>query len=224
VRSLLTGGIIALASSSPAAILYLEEFIGGANGWGDRDAGEMGVAHDAGNEWMTGSFGATFLPQTDAFRIDTVSDVGGNFTGDYSGNDLTQIRFELFAVNVLPSDLFIRIIDGANIFSYQFNPINVGSWQPYTVDLVWSAGWIGVSEAAFNAALASVDAVEIQITRNTSVAQNYLLDNVQTLDTEIGDPGGPAAVPEPGVLSLVMMGGMILLMSRTRLLRLKPAV
>ena len=217
--ALLLGLIAAPVERAPAAILFLEEFDAGANGWGDRDPGEMTVTHDAGNEWMSGSFGASFLPQSDAFRIAS----GTDFLGDYVTPGLTQISFDLFAVNVLPSDLFIRIINGTDIFSYQFNPINAGSWETYTVDLTWSFGWVGVSEAAFNAARASVDAIEIQITRNTSVAQTYLLDNVQTLDTIIIDPGGPSAVPEPGALGLMMMGGIILLMTRARLLRFKPA-
>lgn len=182
------------------AILYLEDFDPDASGWVDRDAGEMTVSHDSVNDWLVGSFGPSFLPMTDAFRIDT----GLNFLGDYVTPGLTQISFDLVAVNVLPSDLFIRIIDGANIFSYQFNPINMS--DTYVVNLAWSFGWSGISEAAFNAALASVDALEIQITRNTSVGQTYYLDNVQTLDSDIGGGGGGSSViPEPATVSLFIV-------------------
>lgn len=193
-----------LAGVGPAfsAMLYLEDFDDGANGWTDRDAGEMTVSHDAGNEWMDGSYGASFLPQTDAF-----SGTGSNFTGDYSGNGLTQISFQLYSDDVLPSDLFFRIIDGANIFSYQFSSINnLNSWQTFTVDLQWSFGWSGTSEAAFNSALTSVDSLEIQLTRNGTGAQSYYLDNIQTLDTEIGAPGAPGTVPEPAAFSLFALG------------------
>lgn len=207
---------LGLAASSFAAILHLEDFSAGPNGWGDRDPGEMTVTHDLGNGWMVGSFGASILPQTDAFRISS----GLNFLGDYVTPGLTKISFDLYAVNVLPSDLFIRIIDGSNIFSFQFNPLVVGGWETFTVDLAWSYGWIGPSEAAFDAALASVDAIEVQITRNTAVAQSFRFDNFQTLDTDFIDPGGPSAIPEPGVLSL-LMGGILLYLTRTRFRRIR---
>ena len=195
---LVLGILLLEAADCSGAILYLEDFDPDANGWVDRDAGNMTVSHNAGN-YMVGAFGASFLPQSDAFRIDS----GTDFIGDYVTPGLTQVRFDFYAVNVLPSDLFIRIIDGGNIFSYQFNPMNIGGWETFTVNLAWSFGWLGPSEAAFNAALGSVDAIEVQITRNTSVAQSYYLDNVETLDTDIGDPGGPSsAIPEPGTLSL----------------------
>ena len=210
---LVLGMLFVGAAVCPGAILYLEDFDPDNNGWVDRDAGEMTVSHDAGNLWMVGAFGATFLPQTDAFRIAS----GTDFLGDYITPGLTQLRFDFYAVNVLPSDLFIRIIDGANIFSFQFNPLTVGSWETFTVNLAWSYGWLGPSEAAFNAALASVDMIDIQVSRSGSGAQSYYLDNVQTLDTDIGDPGGPdSAIPEPTTISLFMVVGALMMYARRR--------
>jgi hypothetical protein len=186
------------AGSAQAAILYLEDFDPNPSNWVTRD-GEMTVSHDPGN-FMVGSFGASFLPQSDAFRI-----ASGNFIGDYTSgtmdHPLTQISFDLVAVNVLPSDLFIRIIGGANTFTYQFSPISMSA--TYVVNLAWSFGWSGLSESAFNAALASVDALEIQIGRSGSLAQNYYLDNVQTLNTDIGGGGGgDTVIPEPTTVSM----------------------
>ncbi len=216
IRILALCSAMALAGPvSFGAILYLEDFDDGANGWGTRD-GEMTVAHDGGNEWMQGSFGASFLPQNDAFRISS----GSNFTGDYSGNGLTQIRFELFSEDVLPSDLFFRMIAGADIFEYQFATINnLNNWQSFTLNLVWSFGWSGPGEAQFNSALTSVDAIEIQLTRNGTGVQNYYLDNVETLDTELGDPGAPGAVPEPVSVGLFAMGVVFLLAVRRMYVR-----
>jgi hypothetical protein len=136
-------------------------------GWVDRDAGEMTVSHDAGKFLDGGSFRSPpFLPQSDAFRIAS----GPNFIGDYVTPGLTQIRFDLStAVNVLPSDLFIRIIRRVQ-HCLPTNSIRstMNSWDTYTVNLAWSFGWNGLSEAAFNAALTSVDALEIQIARSTA--------------------------------------------------------
>ena len=189
--------------NATAAILHLEEFNSDV-GVSGRD-GVMTVGYDGGNDWMTGSFpvqGFAF-PQTDAFVVDSAE-----FTGDYSGNGLTQISFQMYAVNVLPSDLFIRIIDGANVFAYQFSPIAgmLNNWEEFTVDLAWSFGWSGLSEAAFNSALTSVDQIEIQLSRNASSFQEYRLDRMQTLDTLLdpGGGGGPSAVPEPNTISLLL--------------------
>lgn len=210
VRKLAAGlGFALVGATASAAILHLEEFNSdpGANVT-DRD-GFMTTAYDGGNDWVTGTFPLLGfnVPQEDAFVISLPE-----FTGNYSDNGLTQISFQMFAVNVLPSDLFIRIIDGANIFSYQFNPIAgmLNNWQTFTVDLAWSYGWSGSSENDFNSALGAggVDWIEIQLSRNTAAAQEYRLDNLQTLDTDIGnggpgDPGGPSAVPEPNTISLL---------------------
>ncbi len=193
---------------SSGAILNLEDFTAvDGSGWVARDS-FMSVTDPI--NVLQGDFadqGIFFVPETDAFRIAT----GTDFLGDYTTGlplvdyPLTQISFYLLAVNVLPTDLFIRISDGVNTFSYQFNPINFS--DTYVVNLAWSYGWNGLDENAFNAALASIDWIDIQISRNGSGAQTYLLDNVQTLNTDIGGPGGggDTAVPEPATLSLFLL-------------------
>ena len=183
-------------------MLYLEDFDPDESGWVDRDSGEMTVNHDAGNDWMVGSYGASILPQNDAFRIDS----GANFLGDFVTPGITQIRFQFYAVNVLPSDLLIRIIDGANTFTYQFSPLTGAfmNWETFTVNLAWSYGWNGLSEMAFNAALTSVDAVEIQVTRTGNGAQSYYLDNVETLNADLGG-GGDSVIPEPTTVSIFII-------------------
>ena len=204
------------ATATFGAVVYTEDFGSGANGWGDRDSGEMGVSHQGSvgvpaSAAMQGSFAAqgVNIPQTDAFRISS----GANFIGNYNtkGNGLTQIQFDLFADDIVPSDLFIRLIDGSNTFSYQFNlgSFAINTWTTFSINLTWSAGWSGLSEGAFNTALGSVDALEIQLTRNNTGAQLYYLDNITTLDTDLGGGGGGSAVPEPGT-GLLFLGAMVL--------------
>lgn len=208
--------VLLLFRQAEAAILYVEDFTADV-GVTDRD-GIMTVAHDGGNDWMTGSFPFQVFPtpQVDAFVVNSAQ-----FVGDYVTPGLTQIRFDMFAVDVLPSDLFIRIIDGANVFSYQFNPIAgmLNNWQTFTVNLAWAFGWSGPSEVAFQAALASVDQIEIQISRSTGAAQEYRLDNIQTLDTDIGAGGGdPSMVPEPNTISLLVFSAALALVMRRHFL------
>lgn len=205
------------AWTARAAVVYVEDFSSGANGWGDRDPGEMTVTHESSvgspaYSAMQGSFSAQGfpIPQTDAFRIDG----GGNFVGNYNaiGNGLTQISFDLYAEDILPSDLFIRLISGGDVFSFQFNlsGVSVDSWRTYTVNLDWSYGWNGLSQAAFNSALSSVSALEIELTRNSSGSQLYYLTNLQTLDGDLPPNPTPSdAVPEPGE-GLLYLGFLLL--------------
>jgi hypothetical protein len=200
-----------VTSSVDAAVLYVEDFDPNIAGWTGRD-GEMTVSHDAVNYWVAGSFAASFLPQDDAFRIDTGTDFLGNYTSGSANHPLTQISFDFYAANVLPSDLFMRIIDGVNTFSYQFTPLNgaLMNWKTFTVNLDWSYGWSGLSEAAFNAALTSVDKLEIQIARRGTGAQTFYLDNVRTLNTDIGGGEPGDAVPEPSIFGLILIAAFLI--------------
>lgn len=208
----MAAGLLLFSGHLEAAVLHLDDFTSDI-GVTSRE-GLMTVTYDGGNDWMSGSFAfqAFSTPQVDAFVVSSAP-----FIGDYVTPGLTQISFNMFAVDVLPSDLFVRIIDGANVFSYQFNPIAgmFNNWQTFTVNLAWSFGWSGPSEAEFDAALASVDKIEIQISRNTGVAQEYRLDNIQTLNTDIGGPvGESSAVPEPNSISLLVFISIISMIIR----------
>jgi hypothetical protein len=199
-----------------SAELYMETFDIDAAGWTTRD-GEMTVTHDNVNDWLVGSFAASFLPQSDAFQIATGVNFLGDFTSGSTNHPLTKLSFDLQAFNVLPSDLFVRLIDGANTFSYQFAALPVsllGGWVTFTVDLAWTYGWSGLSEAAFNTALSSVDMIEIQISRSGVGAQSFYLDNVQTLNDEIN--AGGSVIPEPSVISLLLSAIAVLAMDRRR--------
>lgn len=229
VKTLACATLFVVPVAARAAVVYLEDFSSGANGWGDRDSGKIAVSHELSvgspaHAAMQGEFASQGfpIPQTDAFSISS----GVNFVGDYTsyGNGLTQIAFDLYSENLLPSDLFIRLISGANTFTYQFNLSGspVDSWNTYSVNLTWGSGWSGIGQAAFNSALTSVSALEIQLTRNGTGAQAYYLGNIQTLDGDLPPgPGGGGgdAVPEPSQ-GLLYLGFMLLLaLGRRRFLR-----
>ncbi len=207
---------VMMSFSAGAAILNHEDFSTDPGGtYNDRD-GFLTVAYDGLNEYITADFAFDPFnsPQTDAIVV-----TDSNYTGSYSG--ITQITFDLYAVSVLPSDLFIRFVDGASTMAYQISSLGgmLGSWATFTIDLVYSASW-GVNQATFDNILASVDQVEIQLTRSGGSAQEFRLDNLQTLDTAIGG-GGPSAIPEPTTMSFiaVVVASLVALRRRLHLMR-----
>lgn len=211
--------LVALALMVPStrgAVMIVEDFSGGANGWGTRDS-ELSVSHDGGNFWMVGSFASQFFPfpETDAFMINSGTDFLDNYTSGTPDHPLTQIRFNLFAEDVLPSDLFIRLVNGSDVFSYQFSLASMllDTWTPFSINLDWTAGWSGPSQSALNTALGAggVDQVEIQLTRNGSGFQSFYLDNVAITNTPLNNGGGGnQAVPEPNQILLLMLGGVLI--------------
>jgi hypothetical protein len=208
-----------------AAVVSIESFDSGLNGWTDRDAGEMAVSHDGGVGNPAGSMEGSFavqgfpVPQTDAFVINSGGDFVGNYTS-YGVGGLTAISFDLYAEDIAPSDLFIRLIDGSETFTYQFmsaGTMPLDTWTTYNINLAWAYGWVGSSESAFNTALTSVDQLEIQLTRSGTGSQFFFLDNVTTYDDPLGPPPDTSAVPEPAVGLLLLQGAMILRGIRSRI-------
>jgi len=213
--SLAFAGFASVSPVARGATITLEDFLVDNPQVTTRD-GEMAVAHD-GSGAMTGTFGDQgffVLPEVDAFRI-----MDSDFTGDYNAASITQIKFELFAQNVIPSFMTFRLIDtSANVFEYYLTGFGgmAGSPITYTLDLVYSSGWLG-GEAGFLSALSNVGALEIEIARSGGGAQSYDLNYIQTLGAG-GGGGGPSAIPEPNTLALVMAASVTAMMiwRRTR--------
>lgn len=209
--------LVLLPLAGRAAIITTEDFDAGAAGWGSRDD-LLSVSANDTDERLEGSFAGQFFPvdQTDAFQLSS----GDDFLGSYAG--ITQISFDFFAVNILPSDMFIRLIDDeANVFTYQLTPTTpAGQWQSFTVDLAWSFGWEGDSESAFNTALGDIDFIEIELTRNGMGAQTFYLDSFETLDTPLdgggGEGDGESVIPEPQTLSLLVAAAIMVVRFRRK--------
>ena len=223
-RSIVLGvavaGALWVAQLLPAhgAVLVLEDFSDNDTGWSDIDGDDFaGITYSyVSGQYLMGTFGQQFFPfpETDGFQITA----GTDFLGDYTG--LTQIRFDFYAEDVLPSDLFINLLNGTDVYSYQFNigALALDTWTTFTVNLLYDYGWSGPGgESGFNLALGSggIDALQIEFTRGDGSEQSFYLDNVETLNTPIVE----STVPEPSLAILMLLGGGLVYSMRRTLVK-----
>ncbi|HMO03357.1 MAG TPA: hypothetical protein PKC67_00300 [Kiritimatiellia bacterium] len=208
---------------APAAILQIEDFSADpVVGWSSRD-GEMTVGTNSSS--LLGTFAAQDTPffESDAFRIDAAPWIG-NYNTIYPG--FASFSLDFLAATVLPSTMIIRIGNGSTTFIRNLLPqiASVGAWIPgVAVPLAYDASWLGGDASQFNAVMADVNFIDIQIGRNGTAEQQFRIDNFSLLDDPIdnggGGGGGPSAVPEPNVLSFIAAGVAMLYAVRRRLVR-----
>ncbi len=219
-----TFGAIALvlalqALAAPAAVVILENFDSGANGW--TDAGNLSVAYTTseGNTPFPplASLRGTMGPgaASGSFTIDT----GTDFIGDYSAPGITGWTFDLMAEDQLPLDVSLRFYSGSYVYTYfipysQISAMTLGNWSEFTVPANYAAGWLGDS-GQFSTSLSNVQTVQVTIGRSPGFGSlGYYLDNFGTL----GDPLPEDAVPEPSSGLMILYGGMCLYAIRRRVL------
>ena len=191
-------------SVSMGAVFYTETFSSDLSNWVDRDPGKMGDSWSSGFGNPGGSDKGTFAaqtfpsPQNDAWRASAAANSsGGAFSGNYwtTVAGFTGFRFDFYAANVLPSDLTLRIGDGANTFALALLPLNVqiqttGVWYSVGVPLDFVYPWLGGSASQFSNVLSNVAFVDVQLSRSGKNAQSYYLDNFRLVNELI-------FVPEP---------------------------
>lgn len=200
-----------------AAAIYIETFDDSDAGWEARDE-NMEVTHTAfGNPGgsLQGSFGASLAPQTGAF-LATGASSGGTLAGDYYAAGIVGWSFSFYAANYLPSDMMVRFSDGTFTLFYNVLPqvLTTGAWYSVNVPLASSEGWFGGSGIIFSNVLANVQSIELQLTQNDTMGQQYYLDNFQAR----GESGGGEMIPEPRTASLLWVAVFI---GRTWLFRKK---
>jgi hypothetical protein len=214
--------LLIAAPTAHATVLASETFDTTDANWTDRDAFEMTVAHSTfGNPGgsLHGSFAAqTILAfESDAFRADTSPLAsGGAFSGDWYSTygSFNYFNFSFYSEDVLPSAFVMRIGNGINTFLFNLTPQvgTVGSWSTISVSLDYSAGWVGGSATQFSNVFSNVSFIDLQVTRNSTNAQDYYVDNI-SLENFVAEA---STVPEPQSLGLVLAGLFVLRLARKR--------
>lgn len=210
-----------LAGSSHAAVMVVEDFQSDPN-WLSRD-GEMAVAWNDSVGNLAGSLQGFFsdqivpFPEIDAFHVD-YSVSGGPWVGDfyslYPSN--TQLTFDFMASDILPASLVIQISDGVNTFIRNLLPQvgGLGGFNSITIPLAYDASWLGGSALQFSNVLGSVSFIDLQLARNTSIAQTYFVDNFAINNDALPTPPGSAAVPEASTLQFAAVAAVIVMLLR----------
>lgn len=229
----LTGLLLALAfgcgiaGNSPAAVIYVEDFTGGAPGSYNGRSGTFSYAGYSGSGSYEGSFASQAVPtpQTDAIRI-TDSNFLLNYATAYALYNNFWWTFDFTANNIAPSDINIIIGSGSDTF-YYIGSLTAGLGLNHLSVNLDSSKWIGGPGTYSSFDLSSITYIDIQYSRNGTGAQQYFLDNFALNgDTQQqggggddngggGTPGG--AIPEPNTFFVTALAGAVLFALRRRL-------
>ncbi|HPC19358.1 MAG: hypothetical protein KBC66_08845 [Kiritimatiellae bacterium] len=181
VMVLLIGSVIMASGATP----YVETWNEDIQGWGDRDAAGLAVQHDSESGIPPGALMGMFspqevpMPEADAFHATATSSAGA-YIGNYwqMQDGFFGWRFDFYAARVLPSDLVVRFGGAGNVFFTNVKPQvgGTGTWYAVQTPATYE-GWFGGTEIQWSNALANVEFVEVQLTRNTTQEQIYYIDN-----------------------------------------------
>jgi hypothetical protein len=183
----------------------------------DDDAGWFGVADLTVIHNASGYLQGTFEPGDfgGSFRADSESS-GGDFVGNLTRYPtLETIRFDFMAEDVFPAGSALRFRGSNNItFSFGFSLSSIGIFQSFAIPVTYSSGWVGGTEAEFNAAFADVQWMDVfmfapapEINPSSSV---YRLDNFEFSSLSL------PVIPEPGHSLLMLLGFAVIMSLRSR--------
>lgn len=200
VNVLLVAGAIILAGSvgSNGAVLYTDDFASGTDGW--TGSGDWTFGYDTPNNRLQGQFGSQVTPSPESGYWSSPY-IGDVTAGIYS---LTEMVFDFYVGSVLPSSVMVTIGSGSDFVTRAITGLAIGNNTGVSVSLASAAGWSG-SVGLFANILADIDYVDFEVMRNGSLAsQSFGLDNFQLLGEEPGPPL-TEAIPEPGVLNMMVL-------------------
>lgn len=167
-------------------VRHTETWSASIAGWGARELDGMDVFFQATEGQPAGALAGWFgaqeesVPETDAFRA-TADSSGGSFTGNYweHYDEFFGWSFDFKAGNVFPSMLQVRFGGAGSVFfaNVLSQVGNIGGWNSITTPTTFNGNWFGGTAEQWSNALANVEWVEVQVTRNTPMEQTYYIDN-----------------------------------------------
>ena len=170
-----------------AASLATETFTDTNGGWQGLTNSPMVLTNltSGGNPggYLRGSFSAIGIPTPDAGAfVVTGRLASANFIGDYMGVEAHLLGFDFRANEVVPgvNGLRINIFSGTKFMVRRLNAIVTATGVWYRIRLPLLAPELGgweENDLPFSSIMTNVTRLEIEITRNGTGAQTYLLDN-----------------------------------------------
>lgn len=184
--------LMLLAGNARSAIVT-ETFEDDADWFG---TGSLNFSHNAGGQYLEGSFNPIGFPLIGGFRADETSSDGA-FVGNLAAiPELATVRFDFLAADTLPTFLAFRFFGNATEFFYSLSLSAAGVWHSLAVPMTYTSDWDGGNEAQFNAALSNVQWMEVTMQTTPFGAQTYGLDNFELSDQII------VIIPEPDYMLL----------------------
>lgn len=157
------------------------------------------------------------------FDIGALTDSNPDFTGDYAAAGVGQVSFDVQAQNNDLDDIWVRFRSGAAVngwrYSFGAQTQDANSWTSHSVlfDATWTdaqaklAGWL--------------EDRDVDPQAPPSISWAATMGNVVTAEVRLASTGSTIAgidnfalgVPEPGMLTLLALGGVVLLGQRRAL-------
>jgi hypothetical protein len=180
------GCVLIVGSVEGDVVRHTETWSSSIAGWGARELDGMDVFFQAAEGQPAGALAGRFavqeesVPETDAFRA-TVDSSGGAFAGDYweHYDEFYGWSFDFRAADVFPSTLQGRFSGAGSVFfaNVLSQVGNIGGWNSITTPTTFNGNWFGGTAEQWSNALANVEWVEVQVSRNTPMEQTYYIDN-----------------------------------------------
>ena len=211
------------AVPSGAAVLNLKtyDFEGGAQGWFQGDPSEaMGFAHNGTN--LVGTFGADSEPYDPTTGAFSSSAVGDDLT-DSGFYTWTQFRFDFYAINVVPASITLSF-GFESYYIYQtisgVGLLGNGALNTIVFSLANLNNWDGATASFAAISSSPLTVFDVGVERAyVDDAQTFWMDNFSILGDLSPEPPTPSAIPEPGVVNMILFAAILLMVMRRRFIQ-----